>query len=434
MEKYDVTPLLAHTLGNGFQVVGQALPDVQSLAVCYYVRTGSRAEECPMMDGIAHALEHMLFKTTQTRSGLELIQAFQRIGLEVNACTCTDATIFYACGLSDSLEQVIALLSEMLFPLLQEEEFETEKGAILSELLQQQEEPESMLRHSLREVYFAGRHTLAHDGLGTPESVRTLQVAQLRHFWETYYAANNVIVSVVGNVREDHLITCLERSCGTWQPRKVPRSAPFTYLPDLRTRVVVNPSLRQQFLALAVPVVPKEHPRYLATLVGASILEERLFWVLVQSGLAENSEVNIWSDGFDVLRGIGILSIETNTTPQTAPRVLGLIQHELVHLLQDGITEAELLRKKRMLARNRLLGYEEDRLFRAWELAEQWDCAGHLLSIEEELACIEQVGREEVVQALHHFPWLERHVLAALGPLSQEALTMEWITGSAPQR
>jgi predicted Zn-dependent peptidase len=341
--------------------------------------------------------------------------------MDVNASTCSDATLYYACGLSDYLEQVLALLSDMMFPLFLEEEFETEKGAILNEILQQEEEPSSMLRQYMREVYFR-EHMLAHDGLGTLESVQNIHIAQMRDFWAKHYAANNFIISVAGNFREERLITYLERCCGTWQMREVPKIAPSYHIPDPITRVVVNPHLQQQFLILAMPSVTKGHPDYLATLLSARILEKRLYWSIVQKGLAEDIDVDLWSDRFDILRDTGIMSIETNTTPETAPLVLELLQKELHRLLQDGITETELLREKNMLISGRLLGYEESRIFRAWELAEQWDFERRLLTVEEEQHFIEQLSQNDVIRVLHLFPLLEKQVVAALGPLRQEEL------------
>jgi predicted Zn-dependent peptidase len=421
MGNNNVIPLLTHTLGNGLQIIGHVMPDVESVAVCYYVRSGSRAEESPTIAGMAHFLEHMVFRTTHTCSGLELNQAFQRIGMEVNASTCSDATLYYASGLSDYLEQVIALLSDMMIPLFLEEEFETEKGAILNEILAQEEQPDSMLRQHMREVYFR-EHMLAHDGLGTLESVQNIRIAQMSDFWATHYSANNFIVSVAGNFREEHLITSLERFCGTWQTSEVPRTTSSYPVPDPITRVVVNPHLRQQFLIFAMPSVTKGHPDYLAAHLSARILEKRLYWSIVQKGLAEDIDVDLWSDRFDILRDAGIMSIETNTTPETAPLVLELIQRELSRLLQDGITEAELRRAKNMLISGRILGYEEDRLGRAWTLAEQWDFERRLLTVEEELCFIEQVSRDDVMRVLHLFPLLEKQVVAALGPLRQEEL------------
>ena len=75
-----------------------------------------------------------------------------------------------------------------------------------------------------------------------------------------------------------------------------------------------------------------------------------------------------------------------------------------------------------MLISGRLLGYEEDRVFRAWELAEQWDFKRRLLTVEEEQHFIEQLSRDDVIRALHLFPLLEKQVVAALGPLRQEEL------------
>src|SRR5579884_321337 len=168
-----MTPLLTHTLGNGLQIIGHALPDAQSVGVCYYVRTGSRNDE--QYPGIAHFLEHMLFRSTKKRSGFELDEAFARIGADVNAETSSDATLYYASAPREHLEQVIALLTEMMEPLLLQEECELEKAVILEELARQEDQPVAHLYTLMKEAYFGPYSSLAHDGLGTRESIQEIK-------------------------------------------------------------------------------------------------------------------------------------------------------------------------------------------------------------------------------------------------------------------
>src|ERR1700753_1517914 len=85
-----------HTLSNGLQIVGQPMPDFESVAVSYYVRTGSRDEFDPSIAGVSHFLEHMVFKGTKSLDWQEITLAFNKIGAELNAFTSHEATVFYA--------------------------------------------------------------------------------------------------------------------------------------------------------------------------------------------------------------------------------------------------------------------------------------------------------------------------------------------------
>src|SRR5579884_3229210 len=129
-----------HRLSNGLQIVGQPMPDFESVAVSYYVRTGSRDESDPALAGVSHFLEHMVFKGTQTLDWQEITLAFNKIGAELNAFTSHEATVFYARVLSEYMERAFELLSDMMYPRLQEDDFTTEKEVIINEIARSEDQ------------------------------------------------------------------------------------------------------------------------------------------------------------------------------------------------------------------------------------------------------------------------------------------------------
>src|SRR5579883_574111 len=130
-----------HTLRNGLQIVGQPMPDFESVALSYYVRTGSRDEHDPTIAGVSHFLEHMVFKGTQTLDWQEITLAFNKIGAEINAFTSHEATVFYARVLGEYLDRAFTLLSDMMYPRLAESDFETEKEVIVNEIARSEDQP-----------------------------------------------------------------------------------------------------------------------------------------------------------------------------------------------------------------------------------------------------------------------------------------------------
>src|SRR5947208_11017895 len=104
-----------HRLSNGLQLVGQPMPDFESVAVAFYVRTGSRDELDPTIAGVSHFLEHMVFKGTKTLSWQDITLEFNKIGAELNAFTSHEATVFYARVLGEYLERAVELLSDMMY-------------------------------------------------------------------------------------------------------------------------------------------------------------------------------------------------------------------------------------------------------------------------------------------------------------------------------
>src|SRR5262249_44067356 len=90
------TQLLSHTLTHGLQILGQQMPDLESISVCFYARTGARDEYDPALFGVSHFLEHMVFKGTERRSSEQITLDFNMMGAEFNAFTSVEQTVYYA--------------------------------------------------------------------------------------------------------------------------------------------------------------------------------------------------------------------------------------------------------------------------------------------------------------------------------------------------
>lgn len=158
------TVFYTHQLPNGLQIVGQPMPDFESVAVSYYVRTGSRDEPDPGIAGVSHFLEHMVFKGTKTLDWQEITLEFNKIGAELNAFTSHESTVYYARVLGEYLERAVELLSDMMYPRLAESDFETEKEVIINEIARSEDQPYNLAFRRMMKTYFA-EHPLGHDVL-----------------------------------------------------------------------------------------------------------------------------------------------------------------------------------------------------------------------------------------------------------------------------
>ncbi len=134
------TVFYTHRLNNGLQIVGQPMPDFESVAVSYYVQTGSRDEKDSSIAGVSHFLEHMVFKGTKSLDWQEITLAFNKIGAELNAFTSHESTVFYARVLGEYLDRAVDLLSDMMYPRLAESDFETEKEVIVNEIARSEDQ------------------------------------------------------------------------------------------------------------------------------------------------------------------------------------------------------------------------------------------------------------------------------------------------------
>lgn len=413
------TVFYTHQLPNGLQIVGQPMPDFESVAVSFYVRTGSRDEPDPSIAGVSHFLEHMVFKGTQTLDWQQITLEFNKIGAELNAFTSHESTVYYARVLGEYLDRTLELLSDMMYPRLMESDFETEKDVIINEIARSEDQPYSLAFRRMMQVYF-DTHPLGHDVLGSRESIRNMHIEQMRAYWNQRYAANNLILAVAGKFDWEHVVSLAEIYCNKWRIGDSSRHVePYQPAQPIK-EIIVDPKLKQQILIIAMPAVDVKDPDYYAAILGGSILGDsdgsRLFWNIYQKGLAESASAGIWA-----MEGTGIMMMEANSTPEEAPHVLKLLQAELNSLLEDGIYEDELRRAKDKWISNLVLS-SESTFARMRSLSNDWVTEGRLISIDEELERIEKVTVEDVMRALKRFPMRDKQVLITLGPLSEAEL------------
>lgn len=408
-----------HTLSNGLQIVGQPMPDFESVAVSYYVRTGSRDERDPAIAGVSHFLEHMVFKGTKTLDWQEITLEFNKIGAELNAFTSHESTVFYARIVGEYLDRALTLLSDMMYPRLAESDFETEKEVIVNEIARSEDQPYNLAYRRLMQTYF-GAHPLGHDVLGSRESIRAMHIEQMRSYWQRRYAANNIILSIAGNFDWSHVIEMAEQHCNGWRTGDSGRDVTHYEPSSAINHVMVDPKLKQQIMLIGMPTVDIQHPDYYAAALAGSILGDddgsRLYWNIYQRGLAESASAGIWA-----MEGTGVMLLEANTTPENAPRVLKLLKDEFKSLLDDGVHEDELRRAKDKWISSVVLS-SESTFTRMRSLANDWVTEGRLISVEEEIERIEKVTTEDIMRALHSFPMNDKQVLTALGPLDEAQL------------
>jgi predicted Zn-dependent peptidase len=408
-----------HQLSNGLQIVGQPMPDFESVAVSYYVRTGSRDEPDPSIAGVSHFLEHMVFKGTQTLDWQQITLEFNKIGAELNAFTSHEATVYYARVLGEYLDRAVALLSDMMYPRLAESDFETEKEVIVNEIARSEDQPYNVTYRRLMQTYF-GNHPLGHDVLGSRESIRGMKIEQMRDYWSRRYAANNLLLSIAGNFDWNHIVTLAEKHCSNWRVGEAGRTVAPYEPPHAINDIAVDEKLKQQIMILAMPTVDVRDPDYYAAMLGGSVLGDsdgsRLYWNIHQKGLAESASAGVWA-----MEGAGIMLMEANTTPENAPRVLKLLRAELDSLLDDGVFEDELRRAQDKWISGLVLS-SESTFSRMRALAHDWVIEGRLVSVDEEIERIEKVTTDDVMRALHRFPMRGKQVLTALGPLSEQEL------------
>src|SRR5579871_3814158 len=204
-----------HVLANGLRIIGEDSPTARSVAVGFFVRTGSR-DETPEVSGVTHFLEHMVFKGTPRRSAFDVNRDFDKIGADYNAFTSEENTVFHACVLPEYLPQAVDVIADILRPSLRGEDFDTEKKVILEEIGMYEDQPMWSAYDHAKRAYFAD-HPLGNSVLGTPASITALTRDQMHTYFQRRYVAPNIIVAAAGNFEWPRFVDLIEKHCGQWQ-------------------------------------------------------------------------------------------------------------------------------------------------------------------------------------------------------------------------
>jgi predicted Zn-dependent peptidase len=400
----------------GITLVTETMAEVRSVAVAYWVGTGSRDEPAELA-GASHFLEHLLFKGTARRSAASINEELDEVGGDCNAFTTKEYTTFYVRLLSEHLGLGLDILSDIMWePALRPADVEAERAVILDEILMHADEPSDLAAERWQGAMFPD-HALGRDTLGTASSVQRITPEDIGTFFDVHYRPANMVVSVAGDCSHDSVAAELERRFagtegGTAPDRKVPGS-------DTVALEVVRRPTEQAHLVYGMRSVSRFDERRwpLAVLnhVLGGGLSSRLFQkVREERGLA----YSVWSERA-AYADAGSLAVVAGTAPEHVDEVLRIVQEELETLATSGVSGRELVVAQGNLRAEMLLS-GEDSGARMSRIGASLLLHGEVLSVDEVLAKIEAVSLEEVQSVAAELAAAPR-TLSAVGPFDAEA-------------
>ncbi|HEX4433443.1 MAG TPA: pitrilysin family protein [Acidimicrobiales bacterium] len=395
----------------GIRLVTETMADVRSVAVAYWVGTGSR-DEPGELAGASHFLEHLLFKGTERRSAVAIAEELDEVGGDCNAFTTKEYTTFYVRLLSEHLSLGLDILSDIMWaPALRPEDIDAERTVILDEILMHADEPADLAGERWQEALFPG-HALGRDTLGTASSVQRITRDDIRTFFDLHYRPANMVVSVAGDCTHEGVAADIEaRFTGAAGGAAPERTAPG---PDTVSLDVVRRSTEQAHLVYGMRSVSRFDERRWALAVLNHVLggglSSRLFQkVREQRGLA----YSVWSERA-AYQDSGSLAVVVGTAPEHVDEVLRIVSAELDLLAADGVTDRELAVAKGNLRAEMLLS-GEDSGARMSRLGASMLLHGEVLSVDEVLAHIEGIERKDVLEVAAELVGSPR-TLTAVGP------------------
>ena len=331
------------------------MPSVRSVSLGVWLARGSRHED-PAQAGIAHFVEHMLFKGTAARTAEQFAQEVDSIGGNLDAYTSHESAGYDILTLDEHLPHAVDLLSDLLLhPVFPEPEIVRERNVVLEEINLVEDTPGDLAYELLTEGLFPG-HPLGRSILGTAATVSAFDGAALNDYFGRAYRAENLIVAAAGNVDPDHLGALVEEAFAA-----VPTGCEPVEDTEPRTGVrldVRDKGLEQVHICLGTHGYPQRHPdRYaLALLIDmlGGPTSSRLFQqIREQRGLAYAV-----GSGMTAYRDAGLVTIHAGCAPAAVEEVVDLIVAALRALKTTPPPEDELQRAKDHLKSNLLLGFE----------------------------------------------------------------------------
>jgi len=378
-----------HRLANGLRVAVEPMAGIETIAVGLYADAGARAEPRGL-SGLAHMVEHMVFKGAGARSAKQIAEAIEDKGGALNAWTARDHTVFQARALADDL----ALGSELIADLvrnahLDAEELERERHVVLAELGEARDTPDDIIFDHLQSAAYPGQQ-LGEPVLGDEASIAAIDVPALRSWIADQYRPDGLVFAAAGKVDEDALLKLAESLFGDMAPGAAPTPAPAHF------SIGTHHDRRrfdQLHVALAYEGVGHTHTDLHAlTLFTNAVgggMSSRLFQqVREERGLAYS--IYGWSHSY---ADTGLFGVYCAAARNDAAQALTLTRAVLAETA-EGLTEAELERARAQAKAGLLMGLESVAT-RADHLARSIQVHGRIVPPSETVALIDAVTLDQ---------------------------------------
>jgi predicted Zn-dependent peptidase len=384
-------------LSNGVTVAIDPMAGAQSASIGLYAAVGSRSEP-DGQGGLAHLVEHMVFKGAGGRDARAIAEAIEDVGGSLNAWTARDQTVFHARTLGPDVGLGLELIADLVrAPRLDEGELEREKLVILSELGECLDAPDDLIHDYLFEAAFADQ-PIARPVLGREATINAITRADCTRWLADQYRPDRLVIAAAGKVDAGHILNLAESLFGDLAPGEAPPIDPADFAGGVRSD---RRAAEQTHLAFAYPGLASSDPAapalaLFAQAVGGG-MSSRLFQILREDrGLAYS--IYAWTQGF---AETGLFGVNLSTDKARAAEALALAR-DCVTQAADDLTEEELKRSRAQVEAGLLMTLETPQ-GRADSIARSIEIYGPIMSLDEmldELRCVDAAAARAAGQAM----------------------------------
>jgi predicted Zn-dependent peptidase len=410
------------TLPNGIRVVTGPMTGVKSASLIFFYGVGSRYEPAPIA-GVAHFLEHMLFKGTERRPDpMQISQEIEGVGGMLNAATGREGTSYWCKVPSTHYAASFDVLADILRnSVIDQGELDKERSVVVEEIRSIQDSPEELVHEVIDEVVW-GDQPVGRSIAGSEESVGAIDRDAMVSFWQRNYRPDRLVVAAGGDVSHEETVALTERFFGDlaapdgadeWEPTAEAQDAP-------RVRLVERDT-EQAHLCLSFPALPySTERRYVQGTIEAILssgMSSRLFQEIREKRALVYSVYGYFRPYEDVGQGV----IYAGTDLERVEETIAAAVEELRKLRDEPVPADELRRTKDLRKGRLLMGLEDSRSVASW-LGSQEITYGEIRTPEEVMEKIEAVTAEEVQELARELFRPEKMSLALVGPYDDPAV------------
>lgn len=338
---------LTHTLPNGIRLIHKPA-DSPAGHLGILINTGSR-DEAPEEHGLAHFIEHSVFKGTGKRRAFHILSRIEDVGGELNAYTTKEETTLYTTFLSEFYDRAAELLSDILFnSVYPEKELKREKEVIMEEINSYKDSPSELIFDEFEELVFDG-HPIARNILGHPENIAAFNRSDILRFISNNYHTDQMVISSVGNIQFSSLVKMIEKYFGPAKPvfRQKKRQRFNSYTPGNR---MVKKNTFQSHCLLGNTAYDVMHPRRIAmvllnNIIGGQAMNSRLNMALRErKGMAYNIE-----SSYTAYSDTGLFTVYFGTDHENLEKATDLVLKELKLLREKKLGTMQLSKARKQL-------------------------------------------------------------------------------------
>ena len=347
------------TLPNGLRIIH--LPSTSPVVYCGYQIAAGTRHELAGEEGLAHFCEHVTFKGTERRNALQIINALEKLGGELNAFTNKEDTTFYAAIHRDHFSKAVNLLTDIVFhSQYPQTEIDREVDVICDEIESYNDSPAELIYDEFENILFEG-HPLGHNILGQAEQLRTYTTEDALQFTRRHYRPDNAVFFVYGDVDFRRVVRLVEGMMGAIGPMS-PMS-PMSPIGPIRPIRPISPmrpigcqtitrqkGTHQAHVIMGCRAYDINHPRRIAlyllnnllggpgmnSLLNLSLRERNGLVYTVESSMVSYSDTGLWTVYF-------------GCDPHDVNRCCRLVRHQLDRLIEKPLSRSQLATAKQQI-------------------------------------------------------------------------------------